>query len=108
MPVEVFIHRTIELGTWLLDAKVGGYGCVAEDGAYVMEWALQLGLARRGKRATHGLRVLLAWLLTGLLGCMWRRRSWTPGRRWPWACRCQVRQPGGSFLLSCSWCIGLL
>ena len=23
LPVEVFIHRTIELGTWLLDAKVG-------------------------------------------------------------------------------------
>ncbi len=23
VPVEVFIHRTIELGTWLLDAKVG-------------------------------------------------------------------------------------
>ena len=23
LPVEVFVHRTIELGSWLLDAKVG-------------------------------------------------------------------------------------
>lgn len=43
MPVEVFIHRTIELGTWLLDATVSGWACVWLAGGWLLSISMLEG-----------------------------------------------------------------
>ena len=52
LPVEVFLHRTVELGSWLLGAKVGG------GGGWVVGWAVRpASVVWQGGSCSHWLGV---------------------------------------------------